>query len=77
MDGIWKSGGIAPPFLTSALDGGEWSASRPLRVALRDIAPVVRCIGDWIGPRARLDAVGTGKNCCSAGNQIPVVQPIA
>jgi hypothetical protein len=22
------SGGIAPPFLTSALDGGEWSASR-------------------------------------------------
>jgi hypothetical protein len=22
-------GDIAPPFLTSALDGGEWSASRP------------------------------------------------
>jgi hypothetical protein len=28
---IWGSGGIAPPFLTSALDGGEWSASRPCR----------------------------------------------
>jgi hypothetical protein len=26
---IWGSGGIGPPFLTSALDGGEWSASRP------------------------------------------------
>jgi hypothetical protein len=25
------SGGISPPFLTSALDGGEWSASRPCR----------------------------------------------
>jgi hypothetical protein len=23
--------GIAPPFLTSALDGGEWSASLPGR----------------------------------------------
>jgi hypothetical protein len=28
-DDIWGSGGIAPPFLTSTLDGGEWSASRP------------------------------------------------
>jgi hypothetical protein len=26
---IWGSGGIAPPCLTSVLDGGEWSASRP------------------------------------------------
>jgi hypothetical protein len=25
---IWGGGGIAPPFLTSALDGGEWSDSR-------------------------------------------------
>jgi hypothetical protein len=25
---IWGSGGIAPPFLTSALDEGEWSVSR-------------------------------------------------
>jgi hypothetical protein len=27
-EGIWVTGGIAPPFLTSALDGGEWSTSR-------------------------------------------------
>jgi hypothetical protein len=25
----WGSGGIAPPFLTSALDEGEWLASCP------------------------------------------------
>jgi hypothetical protein len=25
---VWESGGIAPQFLTSALDGGEWLASR-------------------------------------------------
>jgi hypothetical protein len=28
---IWGSGGIAPPFLTSVLDGGEWSTSRHRR----------------------------------------------
>jgi hypothetical protein len=28
---VWGSGDIAPPFLTSTLDGGEWSASRPDR----------------------------------------------
>jgi hypothetical protein len=26
---IWGSGSIASPFLTKALDGGEWLASRP------------------------------------------------
>jgi hypothetical protein len=26
---VWVRGGIAPLFLISALDGGEWSASRP------------------------------------------------
>jgi hypothetical protein len=28
-EGMWISGGIAPPFLTTPLDGGEWSASHP------------------------------------------------
>jgi hypothetical protein len=26
---MWGNGGIAPPFLTSTLDGGEWPVSRP------------------------------------------------
>jgi hypothetical protein len=30
-EAVWGSGGIALPILTSALDGGEWSASRPGR----------------------------------------------
>jgi hypothetical protein len=29
QDSSASTGGIAPPFLTSALDGGEWSALRP------------------------------------------------
>jgi hypothetical protein len=28
---VWGSEGIAAPFLTSALDGAEWPASRPCR----------------------------------------------
>jgi len=40
------SGSIAPLILTSALDEGEWSASRPGR-----FTPVIHLIG-WVGPRA-------------------------
>jgi hypothetical protein len=43
--------------LTSALDGGEWSASRPDRFTPKERAPVTHWIGGWVGPRAVLDAV--------------------
>jgi hypothetical protein len=45
------SGGIAPPFLISALDGGEWSASRPCRFT----PALPRRIGGWVGPRVGVD----------------------
>jgi hypothetical protein len=38
-------------FLTSALVGGEWSASRP-----KETAPDTHWIGGWVGPKAGLDA---------------------
>jgi hypothetical protein len=41
---IGGSGGIAPPFLTSALDGGEWSAS----------PPPTHCIGGRVVPELGL-----------------------
>jgi hypothetical protein len=53
----WGSGGIAPPFLTSALDGGEWSASRPGRYTPRERGPGTYRVGGWVGLRAGLDAV--------------------
>jgi hypothetical protein len=34
------SGSIAPPFLTSALEGDEWSALRPSRFTPWERAPV-------------------------------------
>jgi hypothetical protein len=42
-------------FLTSALVGGEWSASRPGRFTPRETAPGTHCIGGWVDPRAGLD----------------------
>jgi hypothetical protein len=43
--------------LTSALHGGEWSASRPGRFTPRERASGTHWIGGWVGPRAVLDAV--------------------
>jgi hypothetical protein len=42
-------------FLTSALDGGEWSAWRPAAIYPRDRTPGTHCTGGWVGPRAGLD----------------------
>jgi hypothetical protein len=39
----WGSGGIAPPFLTSALNGGE--ASHPGHFNPGEIAPNIHWIG--------------------------------
>jgi hypothetical protein len=43
--------------LTSALDGGEWSVSRPGRFTPAERASGTHWIGGWVGPRAVLDAV--------------------
>jgi hypothetical protein len=56
-EGILGSKGIAPRILTSALDGGEWSASRPGCFTPRERGPSTHWIGGWVGPRAGLDAV--------------------
>jgi hypothetical protein len=48
---------IAPPFLTLALDGGEWSASRLYRFNSGERAPGTHWKRRWLGPRAGLDDV--------------------
>jgi hypothetical protein len=42
-------------FVTSALVGDGWSASRPGRFIPGEGAPGTHCIGGWVGPRAGLD----------------------
>jgi hypothetical protein len=44
-------------FLTSALLGDEWSASRPGRFTPEERAPGIHWIGGWVCPRAGLDDV--------------------
>jgi hypothetical protein len=44
-------------FLTSALAGGEWSASRPGRFTPGERDPGTHWIGGWVDPRAGLDGV--------------------
>jgi hypothetical protein len=43
--------------LTSALDGGEWSASRPYHFTSRERAPSIHWIGVSVGLRVGPDAV--------------------
>jgi hypothetical protein len=54
---MWGSGGIAPPFLTSAFDGDEWSASCPGHSMHGERAPGTHCVADWVGPRAGLNDI--------------------
>jgi hypothetical protein len=72
---VWGSGGIAPPFLTSALYGGEWSASRPYRFTSEETAFATCWIEGWVGPRAGLDFMK--KKLAPARNRTPSVQPVS
>jgi hypothetical protein len=52
-------------FSTSALDGGEWLASRPGRALPQGKRPPgTHWTGGWVGPRAGLDAEARGKILC-------------
>jgi hypothetical protein len=66
-------------FLTLALAGGEWSASRPGHFIPEEGSPGTHWIGGWVDPRAGLDdlekrifLVIPGLNSDSS-----VVQPVA
>jgi hypothetical protein len=49
---------VAPPFLTSALDGGEWSDSRPDRFTPGERAHDTHWIrASWVSPGAGLNPV--------------------
>jgi hypothetical protein len=73
----WRSGGIASPFLTWALDGDRWSGSRPGRFT-----------PGWSRPRYALDRrlgqshsrpgrYGEQKNVAPSGDRTPAVQSVS
>jgi hypothetical protein len=53
--GEWRYGSTHS--LTSALEGGEWSASHPDRFIPSERSPGTHRIGGWVDPRAGLVAV--------------------
>jgi hypothetical protein len=75
--GEWRYS--ATHYLTSALDGGHWSASRPGRFTPRERAPGTHWIGGSVGPRAVLDAVVNRKIPSphrESNPRTPTVQPV-
>jgi hypothetical protein len=64
--------------LTSALDGGEWSHSRPGRFTLKGKStwyPLARRLG---GPQSRFGRGGEEKNSQPLpGIETPIIQPVA
>jgi hypothetical protein len=66
--------------LTSALDGGDWPASRPGRTTPRERSPGAHWIGGWVGPTAVLDAVVKTKIPSprrESNHRTPIVQPVS
>jgi hypothetical protein len=65
-------------FLTSAVGGGEWLASRSCSFTPGERVSDTRWIGGCVGPRVGLDAVAKIKIpfIVSSGNGTPVVQPV-
>jgi hypothetical protein len=65
-------------FLTSALDGGEWSASHPGCFTPRVRYPGTHWRGGWVGPWASLDVVVKRKIPSPCWDSNPLnIQPIA
>jgi hypothetical protein len=62
-------------FLTSALVGGELSASRPGRFTPWESVPDIPWVGGWVGPRTW----GRGNSCPyrDSNSDPSVVQPVS
>jgi hypothetical protein len=61
---VWKTEGIAPPILTSALDEDKWSAPHLGRFTPGETASCIHCIGGWVVTREDLDVMAKRKLSC-------------
>jgi hypothetical protein len=57
-------------FLTSALVGGEWSASRPGRFTSGERTPGTHWIGGWVDLKASLDNLEKRKSLAPPGLEL-------
>ena len=61
--GVLYIGGVEVqlyPFMTTALEGSEWTSSYPGRYFSRE-RPGTHCTGGWVGPRDGLDRCGKSR----------------
>jgi hypothetical protein len=65
---IWGRDGVAPPFSTQHLDGGEWSTSHLDRCIPREIAPKYPLDRRLGGPQSWSGRYGEEKILTPAGN---------
>jgi hypothetical protein len=70
---VWGSGGIVPPFLTLALDGGDWWASCPSCFTPGERAPATHWTGHWARLRADQDDLEKRKSLSPTENQTPTL----
>jgi hypothetical protein len=66
--------------LTSAVEGGEWSASRTGRFTSEERVPGIHWIESWVVPRTGLVAVEKRKipsHCQESNTRTPIVQAVA
>jgi hypothetical protein len=70
-EGVWGSEGIAPRILTTAINGGEWSASRPCRFYPQGKSPRYPLDRRLGGPQSRSGRGGEEKN----SQPLPELEP--
>jgi hypothetical protein len=70
-----RSGGMAPPFLTSVLDGCEWSASRPCHYTRGKRAPRYPLDRRLGGPHIQSGRCGEEKNLALPGLELGPSSP--
>jgi hypothetical protein len=72
-----ENGGIAPAFFTSALDRGEWPASRRGRHTPGEVAPVLTGKEDIWASELVLTLFNREENFALTGDRTSVFQPVA
>jgi hypothetical protein len=63
-------------FLTSALEGTKWSASRSGHALPRETTPCTNWTGCWVGLKTGLDTDVRGRIFCLSGDRTPVTQSV-
>jgi hypothetical protein len=64
-------------YLTSALDGGKWSDSRPGRFTPRKRTPGTHWTGGYVDAKPDMDTTVKRKFPALPGPELPVMQPVA